>query len=104
MEYFSLCFLCISFTAPVKVKFGPSMPDSPALARCGKSANLAESYAMLETQKESSGDAEGELVGLAVTDRREPEKPQKPKEIGGPKGAEPTRYGDWERAGRCIDF
>jgi hypothetical protein len=28
----------------------------------------------------------------------------KPKEIGGPKGPEPTRYGDWERNGRCIDF
>jgi|TARA_B100001250_G_C19816296_1_gene798623 hypothetical protein len=26
------------------------------------------------------------------------------KERGGPKGPEPTRYGDWERAGRCIDF
>ncbi len=25
-------------------------------------------------------------------------------EIGGPKGLEPTRYGDWERAGRCVDF
>lgn len=31
-----------------------------------------------------------------VTDR--------PKEIGGPKGLEPTRYGDWEKNGRCIDF
>ena len=28
----------------------------------------------------------------------------RPKEIGGPKGLEPTRYGDWEKAGRCIDF
>ena len=27
-----------------------------------------------------------------------------PKEIGGPKGLEPTRYGDWEKKGRCIDF
>jgi len=27
-----------------------------------------------------------------------------PREIGGPKGPEPTRYGDWERKGRCIDF
>ena len=27
-----------------------------------------------------------------------------PKEIGGPKGLEPTRYGDWEKNGRCIDF
>ena len=26
------------------------------------------------------------------------------KEIGGPKGLEPTRYGDWEKAGRCVDF
>ena len=25
-------------------------------------------------------------------------------ETGGPKGPEPTRYGDWERKGRCIDF
>ena len=25
-------------------------------------------------------------------------------EVGGPKGPEPTRYGDWERKGRCIDF
>ena len=27
-----------------------------------------------------------------------------PKEIGGPQGPEPTRFGDWERKGRCIDF
>ncbi|NQY81800.1 MAG: DUF1674 domain-containing protein [Alphaproteobacteria bacterium] len=26
------------------------------------------------------------------------------KEFGGPKGLEPTRYGDWEKAGRCFDF
>jgi shikimate dehydrogenase len=25
-------------------------------------------------------------------------------EIGGPAGLEPTRYGDWEKKGRCIDF
>ncbi|WOL02119.1 hypothetical protein Cni_G10838 [Canna indica] len=25
-------------------------------------------------------------------------------EVGGPKGPEPTRYGDWERGGRCSDF
>ena len=27
-----------------------------------------------------------------------------PKEIGGVKGPEPTRYGDWEHKGRCTDF
>ncbi|MFK7955499.1 MAG: DUF1674 domain-containing protein [Lysobacterales bacterium] len=26
------------------------------------------------------------------------------REIGGPKGPEPTRYGDWEQNGRCTDF
>ncbi len=34
----------------------------------------------------------------AVTDSK------KPKEIGGPSGPEPTRYGDWERKGICVDF
>jgi hypothetical protein len=28
----------------------------------------------------------------------------RPKELGGPKGDEPTRYGDWERGGRAVDF
>ena len=27
-----------------------------------------------------------------------------PKEIGGRGGLDPTRYGDWEKNGRCIDF
>jgi hypothetical protein len=27
-----------------------------------------------------------------------------PEEIGGPAGPDPTRFGDWERKGRCIDF
>jgi hypothetical protein len=26
------------------------------------------------------------------------------KEIGGPVGPEPTRFGDWEKNGRCSDF
>ena len=26
------------------------------------------------------------------------------KEIGGPSGLEPTRYGDWEKKGICYDF
>lgn len=34
----------------------------------------------------------------------EGQEPQRPKEIGGRDGPDPTRYGDWEQAGRCIDF
>jgi len=26
------------------------------------------------------------------------------REKGGPQGPEPTRYGDWERKGRAVDF
>ena len=31
-------------------------------------------------------------------------KKQLPPELGGPKGPEPTRYGDWERKGIVSDF
>jgi hypothetical protein len=35
----------------------------------------------------------------ATVDRKETVK-----EIGGRTGPDPTRYGDWEKNGRCIDF
>lgn len=44
-----------------------------------------------QNQPESSSESE------RVVDER-------PKEYGGRKGPEPTRYGDWEKNGRCIDF
>jgi hypothetical protein len=28
----------------------------------------------------------------------------RPREIGGRDGPDPTRFGDWEKDGRCIDF
>ena len=30
--------------------------------------------------------------------------PKRAPEIGGRDGPDPTRYGDWEKNGRCIDF
>jgi hypothetical protein len=35
-----------------------------------------------------------------------PATPAAPKvaEVGGRKGLDPTRYGDWEKDGRCVDF
>ncbi|MBD8525266.1 DUF1674 domain-containing protein [Pseudomarimonas arenosa] len=29
---------------------------------------------------------------------------ERPVEVGGREGPEPTRFGDWEKNGRCIDF
>ena len=40
----------------------------------------------------------------AVSKDRQKSAEEKPQELGGPSGPEPTRYGDWERKGRCIDF
>lgn len=34
----------------------------------------------------------------------EKKKSDAPKEIGGVDRPEPTRFGDWEKNGRCIDF
>jgi hypothetical protein len=56
------------------------------------------------------------LDSFVMTDKATPETPAtpapppakappaKPKEIGGPKGPEPTRFGDWEQKGRVSDF
>jgi hypothetical protein len=38
------------------------------------------------------------------TDLGEQQKSKEPTEIGGREGPDPTRFGDWEKGGRCIDF
>lgn len=65
----------------------------PAALRLGRSLSV------LRGDPPPSGD-------VATEHESEPIKsPQgQPGETGGPKGPEPTRYGDWERKGRCIDF
>lgn len=43
---------------------------------------------------------------IIIKDKKEFEGDQNPKtgEVGGPKGKEPTRFGDWEKNGRISDF
>jgi len=36
--------------------------------------------------------------------RAKAKNPPQPREIDGPKGPEPTRYGDWEKKGIASDF
>jgi hypothetical protein len=52
-----------------------------------------------QTQKDSSNHP---APNLSVPESKEPQKGAE--EIGGRKGPEPTRYGDWEKNGRCVDF
>ena len=54
-----------------------------------------------------SSDLDGTAREQAVVDNSPQVAPLAPVaqvERGGPSGPEPTRYGDWERKGRCIDF
>lgn len=57
----------------------------------------------------SDGEAQGLAKGTDQSKGRDESvskvaEESQPREIGGPSGPEPTRYGDWERKGRCIDF
>ena len=50
-------------------------------------------------------DAEAETIARTTPKAAPVVKPTPlPPEIGGAKGPEPTRYGDWEHKGRCTDF
>jgi hypothetical protein len=51
-------------------------------------------------QKEVPQGPPGEVRIHPIPDRH----PESVREIDGPPGPEPTRYGDWEKNGRCIDF
>ena len=58
-----------------------------------------------EPGADSRREAERKAEAAGVKWRAQAEaKGEIPREIGGPKGLEPTRYGDWEKAGRCYDF
>lgn len=50
-------------------------------------------------------DAAKRALAEAVERRKAAElEAEREKELGGPKGPEPTRYGDWEKKGITYDF
>lgn len=49
-------------------------------------------------------DNEAEATEDKVADDTQDPAAAPPKEIGGREGPDPTRFGDWEKNGRCIDF
>ena len=71
---------------------------TPAPAKAGRRAALPPAVPPRRIDK-------AELEAAAKSKAAAKDKPdEKPKEIGGPEGPEPTRYGDWERKGICVDF
>ncbi len=58
----------------------------------------------MKQDKDQAAKADGTDDDIHLEGTDSDQVPAPPEEIGGPKGPEPTRYGDWERKGRCIDF
>ena len=58
-----------------------------------------------EQSVENAVDQQADKAAEEALQSVKPGEPGKPvKEVNGPKGLEPTRYGDWESNGRCHDF
>ena len=74
------------------------MTDTDKLIETSPNLRLCRAKQILEIQK----------IAPTLRSSLDEENPKKPNvtmgETGGPKGPDPTRYGDWERNGRCIDF
>lgn len=62
----------------------------------------------MERDKKNTPSPAAEMQPELVQNTNDPVKQndagEMPREINGPKGPEPTRYGDWEQKGRCTDF
>lgn len=60
----------------------------------------------MSKQNSSANKAQSEAVGTEELNTALIAKNEnlRPREIGGQKGPEPTRFGDWEKNGRCSDF
>lgn len=48
--------------------------------------------------------AAARALAEAEARRKATSEPDRPIELGGRKGPEPTRYGDWEKRGLAVDF
>jgi len=57
-----------------------------------------------DTTKIRAGNESDADSGTPATGEPQQREILRQQEIGGRGGPDPTRYGDWEKAGRCIDF
>jgi hypothetical protein len=69
---------------PILAEFGP-VPNAPS-------------------ESDSSSVTASKAAAMPTAEAVQPTKAAVPAEFGGPQGPEPTRFGDWERNGRCVDF
>jgi hypothetical protein len=65
---------------------------------------LADYAAMPTSPKPVAPEDKDTKVSHKEAEPRDQSAKPAPIEIGGRDGPEPTRFGDWEKNGRCIDF
>lgn len=65
---------------------------------------MANNSATIRLRQATDGESQAAVTPAECVCEAGEKKGAPVKEIGGPKGLEPTRYGDWEKGGRCIDF
>ena len=71
------------------------MPDDPSKGEAGVSAPQRKDLSPAARRALAEAEARRAAAASAAP---------MPKEFGGPKGPEPTRYGDWENKGIASDF
>ncbi len=76
-----------------------SETDAPGPAEIPDGAPTIEGAAPGKTLSPAAERALQEAAERRATATQSP-----PKEINGPSGPEPTRFGDWEKNGRATDF
>jgi hypothetical protein len=94
------CFKPKSLTSFVHVKNITSYPTGPSPPPLANPKDRAE-YLELINKKVDEPEVANENEDQ---DNNGPTYASNPDEVNGPKGPEPTRYGDWEKGGRVYDF
>lgn len=65
---------------------------------------MSDQAAIAARIAQAAARANAEAEARRAQEAKKEAKRQLPPESGGPKGLEPTRYGDWERKGIASDF
>jgi len=86
------------------IKLMRSFAGTIAYQRSASTNRLLLSFPAVSAAADAGGERGGPDVAPGHSAVQSPAPPLAPIEIGGPKGPEPTRYGDWEVNGRCTDF
>eukprot|EP00246_Nothoceros_aenigmaticus_P008392 TRINITY_DN2303_c0_g1_i1.p1 TRINITY_DN2303_c0_g1~~TRINITY_DN2303_c0_g1_i1.p1 ORF type:complete len:111 (-),score=26.88 TRINITY_DN2303_c0_g1_i1:733-1065(-) len=93
-QHFLQTVISRGFSAPHEAE-KLSRDESPAMERAVETPGGKDEEQVGKEEEEEEGEEDTDLGEF---------RNEQTGEIGGPKGLEPTRFGDWEKGGRCTDF